>query len=183
MSEDGSNKAEIPGRPAGIVVDRLLADVAGGLLLAMMFGTVASSLGRYLFSSPIPDLEAITEMLLVAVVFLPMAYTQCRREHIEVTLFTEKLSANATRTLIVLGWVVGIFAFSLLAFAMARGALNALHTGDAYLGVNQIVTWPARTIAVVGIAALIFRLCADLATRRYEAAVESAGNFEQLGSE
>lgn len=150
--------------------DRLLADLAGLALMAMMLLTVVSSAGRFLFSAPIPDMEAIDEMLLVAVVFLPLAYTQARREHVEVTLFTDRLSGEIRRRLIWFGCLVGLVAFAVLAYAMGHGALRAFNSGDAYLGVNKIVTWPARAAAVIGLAALIIRLTLDLTVARYRKA-------------
>ena len=44
-------------------IDRLFADLAGVALVAMMLITVVSIAGRFLFSMPIPDVEAIAEML------------------------------------------------------------------------------------------------------------------------
>lgn len=167
-----------PHREPFIAVDRSLADLAGVALLAMMVLTVVSSLGRFLFSVPIPDMEAIDEMLLVAVVFLPMAYTQARREHVEVTLFTDHVRAEIRRRFIWMGCLVGLIAFSILAYAMGIGAHRAFMSGDAYLGVNQIVTWPARAIAVVGLAALIIRLALDLTLARYRAGEEPGQDEE-----
>lgn len=158
-----------PCREPFIAFDRLFADVAGVALMAMMLLTVISSAGRFLLSAPVPDTEAIAEMLLVAVVFLPLAYTQAVREHVSVTLFTDGLRARIVRRLTWLGCLVGLVAFSVLAYAMALGAMRAYSSGDAYLGVNQIVTWPARAVAVVGLGTLIFRLVMDLTIARYRA--------------
>lgn len=158
-----------PHREPFIAFDRLLADVAGAALFGMMLLTVVSSAGRFLFSMPVPDMEAIAEMLLVAVVFLGLAYTQATRQHVEVTLFTDRLPARAIRRFVWFGCLVGLIGFGVLAYAMGIGAHRAYATGDAYLGVNKIATWPARAIAVVGIAALIVRLVLDLTIARYRA--------------
>jgi TRAP-type C4-dicarboxylate transport system permease small subunit len=113
---------------------------------------------RFVFGTPLPDVEAIAEMLLVGVVFLGFAYAQALGQHVEVTVFTEGLSARAKRRLALFGYIIGIGAFSVLLYALFTGALTALRTGDAYLGVNLIQTWPARGVAVVGVAALLLRL-------------------------
>lgn len=159
-----------------IGLDRLLADIAGVALLSMMALTVVSSLGRFLFSMPIPDMEAIDEMLLVGVVFLPMAYTQATRQHVEVTLFTDGASPKAQRRFVWMGCLIGFLAFAVLAYAMGKGAHRAFLNGDAYLGVNQIVTWPARAVAAIGLAALIIRLALDLTIARYRATEEPAAS-------
>lgn len=170
-----------PQRGPFIAIDRVFADVAGLALVAMMLLTVASSAGRFGYSMPIPDVEAIAEMLLVAVAFLPLAYTQALREHVEVTLFTDHLSSRAIGWFVWFGCLVGLIGFAFLGYAMGLGAHRAYVTGDAYLGVNQIVTWPARMIAVVGIVALIIRLVLDLTVARrraYTAAGSSADHLE-----
>ena len=143
-------------------VDRFFADMAGVALVAMMLITVGSIIGRFLFSMPVPDVEAIAEMLQVAVVFLALAYTQVRGEHVAVTLFTDHLPAPAKRRILIFGHLIGIAAFGILTYALFAGALRAYTTGDAYFGVNQIVTWPARAVAVVGLLAFILRLCIGL---------------------
>lgn len=168
MSEDEGTKT-VPHNEPFVVVDQILADVAGVALFAMMLLTVISSGGRFLFALPVPDAEAIAEMLLVAVVFLPLAYTQAQRQHVEVTLFTDAARAAIRRRFIWFGCLVGFVAFSMLTYAMSRGALRAYETGDSYLGVNEIVTWPARTIAVVGLAAFVIRLALDLTIARFRA--------------
>ena len=163
-----------------IGLDRFLADAAGATLLAMMLLTVGSSLGRFLFSTPVPDMEAIAEMLLVAVVFLPMAYTQAMREHVEVTLFTDFAGAHIRRRFIWFGCLVGLLAFSVLTYAMGKGAIRAYNTGDSYLGVSEIVTWPARVIAVVGLAALVIRLALDLTVARFRAHEEVGPSADHI---
>ncbi|MEX2521007.1 MAG: TRAP transporter small permease subunit [Paracoccaceae bacterium] len=172
-----SDREKTARRAPLFAVDRLLADVAGAALFAMMLLTVVSIAGRFLFSMPIPDVEAIDEMLLVAVVFLPLAYTQARREHVEVTLFTDRLSPRAIRRFVWLGCFVGAVAFAVLAYAMGWGAQRAWVTGDAYLGINQIVTWPARVVAVVGLVALILRLTLDLTIARRRAQEDFAATI------
>ena len=72
--------------------------------------------------------------------FLPLAITQVRGEHVAVTLFTDRASAFAMRRILVLAHVIEIAGFSLLAYALFVGALRAYNATDAYFGVNQIVT-------------------------------------------
>lgn len=145
-------------------VDRAVGDLAGVALVAIMLLTAISTFGRYLFSRPVPDGEAITEMLLVAVVLLPLAYAQTLREHVSVTVFTDMLGWRSLLWLERLGLLIGVLSFGFLAYALGLGALRAYNTNDAYLGVNLILTWPARAIAAVGIGVFTIRLAVDLVT-------------------
>lgn len=169
--------------PPFIAFDRLIADIAGVALFLMMVLTVVSSLGRFLFSMPIPDMEAVDEMLLVAVVFLPLAYCQSLRQHVEVTLFTDPLGPRWQQRFVWMGCLIGLLSFAVLTYALGKGAADAYWTGDAYLGVNKIVTWPARAAAVVGLAALMIRLALDLTVARREVgkapdSPEASGRYE-----
>ena len=60
-------------------------------LIAMMVLTVLSSAGNTFFSRPVPDIVTLDEVLMAFVVFLPLAYVQLGRHHIEVTLATDWL--------------------------------------------------------------------------------------------
>lgn len=145
-------------------IDTFFSRVAGVALLAMMFLTVISSLGRYLFTMPVPDMVVINEMLLVAVVFLPMAFTQMRGEHVEVTLFTDRLSPAAVRRFVMFGYLIGLISTTFLTYALAKGAYRAFWTADLNFGVYQIYTWPTRVVASFGMALLALRLTVDLVT-------------------
>jgi TRAP-type C4-dicarboxylate transport system permease small subunit len=159
------------------MIDRVVAGIGGACLVVMLVLTVGSSASRFLFSAPIPDMEAIAEMLLVVVVFFGLAFTQVKRGHVEVTLFTDHLSDSARRRLMTFGSFVGLLAFGLLFYALSKGALRAYDTGDSYLGVNQIPTWPARALAAFGTAVFALRLALDviagLAPRRSDQATRT----------
>lgn len=151
-----------PGRRKFGGVDTFFARIAGVALLLMMVITVVSSLGRYLFSMPVPDMVVINEMLLVCVVFLPMAYTQLRNEHVEVTLFTGMMRPRTVKWLLAFGCLLGGIAMGFLAYALTLGAIRAFQTADLNFGVFRIYTWPARSVAAFGTALLSVRLLLDL---------------------
>jgi TRAP-type mannitol/chloroaromatic compound transport system permease small subunit len=151
-----------PGRRRFGRVDTFFARIAGVALLLMMAITVVSSLGRYLFAMPVPDMVVINEMLLVCVVFLPMAYAQLRNEHVEVTLFTGGMHPRRIKWLLAFGCLLGAIATAILAYALALGAIRAYQTSDLNFGVFRIYTWPARSVAALGTALLSARLILDL---------------------
>lgn len=163
---DSAAPAMGSGRRRSFSLDRAFADIGGALLVLMMLGTVISSLGRFSIGVAIPDFESIAAMALIGVVFLPMAYAQATRANVEVTVFTDWLGVEPRVWLFRFGCFVGLFAVAILAFAMLQGALRSYATGDLVQGVMRIPTWPARWVAVVGVALLIFRLLLDLISSR-----------------
>jgi TRAP-type C4-dicarboxylate transport system permease small subunit len=131
-------------------------------LVSMMVLTVLSSIGNTFFSRPVPDIVTIDEVLMAFVVFLPLAYVQLGRHHIEVTLATDWLPPSALRWVKVFAMVVMLVTFSLLAWALGVSAWEAFHDNDVYTGEYTIPSWPWRAIAALGAAAMILRLLIDL---------------------
>lgn len=153
------------------------ANVVAALSLALIvFITVISAASRFIFGFPIPDAEAICEMLLVGAVLLPLAAAQQRKEHVEVTLFTNWVAVDKLVWLRRFGCFVGACAFGLLAYSLAQGALRAYNTFDAYLGVNLILTWPARAAAAVAVLILVIRLVYEIFASPPEEPSQSAGS-------
>lgn len=132
------------------------------------------------FGFPIPDAEAICEMLLVGAVLLPLAAAQQKKEHVEVTVFTHWMHASKLEWLRRFGCLVGACSFGLLSYALALGAIRAYNTFDAYLGVNLILTWPARAMASAGVGILVLRLIYEMFARTPEESAEKIGNSSPL---
>src|SRR5690606_21117906 len=100
------------------------ANVAAGLCLSLIIVvTVGSAASRFFLGFPIPDAEAICEMLLVGAVLLPLAQAQKKKEHVEVTVFTQWMSVSKIDWLRRFGCLVGACAFGLLSYALALGAM------------------------------------------------------------
>lgn len=131
-------------------------------LTVMMVATVVSTIGNTLFNRPVPDMVTLDEVLMTFVVFLPLAYVQLCKEHIEVTLATDWLPARQISWLRRFAMIIAILVFSLLAWALANGAYEALVDNDVYTGEYSIPSWPMRLVAALGTVGFVIRLCADL---------------------
>jgi len=131
-------------------------------LISMMVLTVLSSAGNTFFSRPVPDIVTLDEVLMAFVVFLPLAYVQLGRHHIEVTLATDWLPPPALRWVKVFAMVVMLVTFSLLAWALGVSAWESYLDNDVYTGEYTIPSWPWRGIAALGAATMILRLLIDL---------------------
>ena len=98
-----------------LVVDRILAAASHALLAlgAIIIGLMAvhvivDVLARYSFNQPLPGtIEIVSLYYMVAVIFLPVAYVQMRRQHIVVTQFTDWLPVRGRLSL---DGLVGILA-------------------------------------------------------------------------
>jgi TRAP-type transport system small permease protein len=82
---------------------RWLHYLSGALIVGLMFMTVANILGRWTMGRPVRGSVELTEIGMVAIVFLGLAYAQIREDHIRVDLVYERLGPRGRR-------VLGIFA-------------------------------------------------------------------------
>ncbi|MCF8466652.1 MAG: TRAP transporter small permease [Sneathiella sp.] len=136
----------------------LVAGVAVVLILAI---TTLSVIGRYLLGAPIPDDVVMNEFLMVFVVFLPFAYVQSQREHIMVTLFTEKLSDRSNMILDAFGYLIGLVFFAIMTYSAFHYFLDAWITGNYMEGPLALPEWPVRFIFFTGILMFTLRFAID----------------------
>lgn len=83
--------------------------------LMMLIGA-ADVLATYLLNQPVPAALELTESLMVVVVFMALAYTQSRRQHIAVTLLYQRFPWNVQRGVTVLAGLLGAVMFGLVAW-------------------------------------------------------------------
>jgi TRAP-type C4-dicarboxylate transport system permease small subunit len=88
----------VVGRHASGLPDRVahpihmtIAWLCAGLLVMMMILTVSDVIGRYVFSKPVQGSTELTELMLMAVIFLGLPAATLDREHVTVDLVTDHL--------------------------------------------------------------------------------------------
>ncbi|MGE0626998.1 MAG: TRAP transporter small permease subunit [Hyphomicrobiaceae bacterium] len=131
---------------------RQLNNLAMVLISIMMLHITFDVLGKYLFNAPIEGtLETVALYYMVAIVFLPLAYSTHAGGQIVVELFTQGLS---TRTVQKIDGLVGIFAFAFMTlFAWQTGleALAKTASGEVRETATSVISiWPSRWLPVVG---------------------------------
>lgn len=130
---------------------RLLALVGGAVLLAIMAVTVADVVMRYLFGAPITGVLDLTELGLVLVTFLGMAYCGRSGGHVAVDL----LGALAPRR--VLRWTDAFIRlacaalFALLAWESLNQSRLAAASGEASM-LLLIPHYPFFAVIALGAA-------------------------------
>lgn len=136
-----------------------LAMVALGLLCLIVTLTVVA---RWLGTTFVPDDVLLVRELMVAIVLLPLGVVTACREHIEVSVFTERVALRGKRMLAVLGHLVGIvFAGGLFWAAMSMLG-RAWSTGEYYYGDLYIPVWIGNAVFAFGVGAFLLRLLALL---------------------
>lgn len=126
----------------------MLAGIATFAIMCLIF---ANALLRKLFNAPIPASLEITQALLVAVIMLPFAYTQWRREHVNTVFFTAHLPRATQRALQCVFQVVGFLLFAAVTYGTFHYALRSYNINEMAWGATvQFPVWPAKMMVCLG---------------------------------
>lgn len=133
---------------------------------AMMCLTSADALSRYLFNSPILGALEITEKyLMVASIFLGLAYAYRGGLFIRVTFLVDRLSGNAKLAADYFAHLVTLVFCMFMVFATGQQALRGL-ADDTELSTLPIRVGPAYSFVLIGFLALTAIMLVDLARVR-----------------
>ena len=145
-------------------LDQSLLVMAAIAFFVMLSVTTLSIVGRYLLSAPIPDDVVINELLMVFVVFLPMAYAQRLKQHFFVTLLSDRLSRKGSLALETLGNFVGFLLLCLLSYASWQSFMDSFSMRAFNAGVLQLPEYPSKFMLFLGVALMTLRLALDVVT-------------------
>lgn len=143
-------------------VVNLLTAIAAGLLVPMMFLVSADVVGRYIFNHPLPAVfEINSDFLMVLVVFFPLAYVHRRKEHVFITLFTDRMPAKVRAALETLSVFIGFVSYGLIGFYSLERAIMATAVREYTSGVIDVPIWLAKWIIPIGCFAFCIELFLD----------------------
>jgi TRAP-type C4-dicarboxylate transport system permease small subunit len=120
--------------------------VSGAALLVILFLTVADITGRSGFSRPVPGTVEVTSMLLVVVVFLAVAHSEDKGDHITIDLVYERVGRGTK-------WLFDVFADSLTFIVMAFIAYQLYQFGLRNIdsgAETPVLDWPVWPFVFVG---------------------------------
>ena len=99
----------------------------------------------------IPGLESYAVYCLAASMFLALASTMNRGEHIRVSLFLEQLPATASRALDVVAHVVGTMLIGWMAWAITGLVLYSYQYSDVSLELDATPLWIPQSVVMLGV--------------------------------
>ena len=105
----------------------------------------------------------LSELTMVAVVFLALGLTQLERQHVAVSLVTTRLPYNLARWLRLAGLCVTIGLITWLCVAAAQEAWRSYNRNEFRFGLLRVVVWPARAMIPLGCLALVLELAVRVA--------------------
>lgn len=121
--------------------------------------------------------DLVSKYYMILVSFLPIAYAELQRRHVEASIFTDMLPKRLHNAVYFLGFALSLLAYALLAWGTAKEALVQTGRG-AYIEAGTILfrTWPGYWILPV-----CFALMAVVLTMRLVQVVR--GQFADVPAE
>jgi len=133
-----------------------------GIVILMVLAT-AGAIGRK-FGQPVPNVLEACETIMFASVFLGMAYVALQRGHINVTMFTQRLSSRAQTILDAGVLLLAAAVFGLLTWSSWVLAWQWFLMREIRLGAFPWPIWPFRFLFVVGMGLIALQLISSVVT-------------------
>lgn len=148
-------------------ISNLFEYAAAAVVLLMMLHIVTDVIAKFVFNSPIPGtLIIVANYFMVAVVYLPLAFVEIKKESIAVDLFYQWFPPQMKYLATLFGTLCSIVFFSILAYQSYGDAIGAFSTGEFVDGTFLVITWPSRFFLPlsfgVTIIVLVIRLIHEL---------------------
>ena len=138
--------------------------VGVSLLLAMMFLLTADVTLRYALNRPITGSLELTEFMMVAVVFLGLAYAQQQRAHVRVDLIVTRLPRRPQAALDSITLILSILLYAFIAWKGYERAVELLHKG-LVSDLLRIPHFPFRILVAISAVLLCLELVLTLRGR------------------
>lgn len=137
-----------------LAVNRALHYVAGALIIAVMLFTGYNVLGRWLFGAPLRGTVELTQVAMIGIVYLGLAYAQHQDNHIAVELLYQRFGARGRLVLDVFSTALSIIVLALVAWRLYEYAA-VLEAGGRTTASRGIPLYPFAYVAIIGIVAFI----------------------------
>ena len=130
------------------LLPNLMAIIAALCMIAIMVVTLIDVIGRYVFNSPLKGGVELSELLMVALVFLSLAYTQKIKANIRIDIISgppKLVAALNTLTYLISSGLIGY-----LAWISANVAYDSWLIGEFSFGLIPFPIWPSKILVALG---------------------------------
>ena len=112
-------------------------------ILILMFFTASEIIARYIFTWPIPGYVEDVELIMAAIVFLGIGYTQRVGAHIRMDMVVTRLNGRFYHIAEALSLLLGLIGFGIICVSSFLFTVDAYQVGDVteYL---YTPTWPSK---------------------------------------
>lgn len=143
------------------LVEGWLSAAAAGVTFLLMLVVAIQIVARYL-AQAIPGVYESAELMMVAIVFLGLAYTQSLKGHIYMELLVTRLSRR--RKALVEGFtlLLSLGIFVIITYKSGQKSYEAWRIGDVTMGLIAFPVWPSKVLVPIGSGLLCLRFLAQL---------------------
>lgn len=146
-------------------IERLLIRlgvISGFATLIIMVIVVIDVAGRAIFNAPLHSGVEISELLLVALVFLGLGAAQQQRQNFAIELFVRHLPRSVRTAIEVVGYIVCLGIVVLLAWPSTNQAISSFNRNEMGFGIVPFPIWPARIVLALGLWLLALQFLCDI---------------------
>ncbi len=156
--------------------------VAGALIVGVMLITVYNILGRWLFGEPFRGTVELTELAMLGIVYLGLAFAQHRDSHISVDLLYRRFRRPIRQALDVFSAILSVVVLGIMAWQIAAYA-DVLSSGGRETAARAIPLAPFAYVAVAGVVAYALASAATVVERLRSGRQESTADATRRASQ
>lgn len=139
-----------------------LGVLSGFATLIVTLVVVTDVAGRSLFNTPLHSATEVSELLLVALVFLGLAGAQQKRQNYAIDIASRHLPGPLQNALETAGYLFCLVLTVGLAWFSTKQAISSYGRGEAGFGIIPFPIWPARFILSIGLWLLSAQFVCDI---------------------
>jgi len=142
---------------------RYIAGIAASCCIFVMVCTIVpDSIGRFFFSKPLHGTLELNMLLMSAIVFLGLAWTQSQRGHVRVEVIISRTRPTIRSALNIICWAIAFTLFLAITIGGTEEAINSVRIGENLWGVKKFPVWPGKILAAFGSGLLCVQFLIDI---------------------
>ena len=142
---------------------RYSAGIAASCCIFVMVCTIVpDSIGRFFFSKPIHGTLELNMLLMSAIVFLGLAWTQSQRGHVRVEVLISRAKPTLRSALNIICWAIAFSLFLAITIGGTEEAITSVRIGENLWGVKKFPVWPGKILAAFGSGLLCVQFLIDI---------------------
>ncbi|MBN1105730.1 MAG: TRAP transporter small permease [Deltaproteobacteria bacterium] len=155
---------------ANSYVETVLNVIGVVFILILMLFTASEIIGRYLFVYPIPGYVEDVELIMAAIVFLGIGYTQRVGAHIRMDIVISMIKGRFCNIAEAISLLLALVGFAIICMSSFEATLDAYRMGDVteYL---YTPTWPSKLCVPIGSFFLCIRFIIQIVSNIAQAVV------------
>lgn len=136
--------------------------LAAATIVVMILSTTTDTISRYLFNHPLSGVFELNEALLVICVYMGLAWTQCKRGHIRVTVLLQRMNNQSLVAMNLVAWSVCLIFVFLVSWQSTVGAVESIMRWEFRWGSVQMPIWWIKSLIPLGCYMLGLQLIIDI---------------------